>query len=82
MRDKLANLSIKAKSLKHSHKKILVNPVIHFTHIKFEQEAFLLTSLKRVDDLMDYDNGVKNLSPRNKASLLRGDNQVEDVEVS
>ena len=66
MRDKLANLSIKAKILKDRHKKILVDPIIRFTHIKFDQEAFLLTSLKRVDDLMNHDNGVKDPSPKNK----------------
>ena len=82
MRDNLRNLSIKTESLKDNHKKIPAHPVIGFRHIQFEQEAFLLTSLKRVDDLMDRDNGVKNLSPRNKASLLRGNNQGEDAEES
>ena len=72
MRDKLANLSIKIESPKDSHKTILVHIVIGFKNIQFEQEAFLLTVLKRVDDLVDRDNGVKDLSPRNKASPPRG----------
>ena len=66
MRDKLANLSIKIKSLKDSHKKIPVHLVIGFRHIQFEQEAFLLTILKRVDDLVDRENGVRIYLPGTK----------------
>ena len=77
MRDELTNLRIKIESLKDSHKKIPIHPIIGFRHIQFEQEAFLLTGLKRVDD-----NGVKGLSPRNKANPLRGNDQVKNVEDS
>ena len=80
MRDDLANLSIKTKNLKDSQKKIPYHPIIVFRHIQFDQEAFLLTSFKRVDEPIDCDNGINNLSPRNKAILLRGNDQVEDVE--
>ena len=66
--------------MKNSKEEIPVNPVISFRQVQLKKKSFLFSRLEGVDDLMNRNNRIQDLSAWDKTCLLGRDKQGKNSE--
>lgn len=77
LRNNLSHSGIESKIFKNNVQEPLIHPIIDLRKIKFEKKALLFSNFKGMNHFMNLNDGVQDLSTRDKTRLLRCNNLWE-----